>query len=44
MRALALVARRGRVDYLKLAAVSGALAGSWAIVYGACRALIAVIG
>lgn len=44
MRSLALAARHRRIDYLKLAAVSGALFGSWAIVYGACRVLSAVIG
>ena len=44
MRTLVLVARQGRVDYLKLAGFSGALIGSWAVVYGALRALVAVIG
>lgn len=44
MRTLALVARHGRVDYFKLAALSAALVGSWAIVYGAGRALFAFIG
>lgn len=44
MRTLALDLRRGRIDYAKLAFVSIALLGSWALVYGAGRALFAVIG
>ena len=44
MRTLAFGARRPRIDIVKLAAVSGALAGSWAVVYGAYRALFALIG
>ena len=44
MRTMALVARQGRIDYVKLAAVSGALLGSWALFYGAIRAFAAVIG
>ena len=42
--AFAFVARPGRFDYVKLAAVSGALVGSWAAVYGAGRVLFAVFG
>jgi hypothetical protein len=42
--ASAFVARPGRIDYLKLAAVSGTLLGSWAAVYGAGRMLFAVFG
>jgi hypothetical protein len=45
MRALAVIgARPGRIDYLKIAAVSGALIGSWGIVYGIGRTLFALIG
>ena len=44
MRTLAVAGRRGRIDVMKLAAVSVALAGSWAIVYGACHALLAIAG
>jgi hypothetical protein len=44
MLAFAFVARPGRIDPLKLAAVSGAVLGSWAAVYGAGRVLFAVFG
>jgi len=45
MRALTLIAARprGRVDYPKLFAVSAALIGSWVIVYGIGRALVALV-
>jgi hypothetical protein len=40
MRSQLVIARREpRIDYAKLAAVFGALAGSWALTYGLVRAL-----
>jgi hypothetical protein len=44
MRALALNARRGRIDYEKIAAVLGLLIGSWAVAYGIGRVVFALVG
>lgn len=36
-------AERQRIDYTKLAAITVALVGSWALVYAAARGLLALI-
>ena len=41
MRSQLIVARRQpRIDYVRIAAWGGALAGSWALTYGVVRALL----